>query len=72
MGIAEHAFRHSEQTRGTKRAPLKLELWPMPILGNDFLVKINGHEAYKGLVPASSVSFSAPISSQATRILSLS
>lgn len=36
---------------------LKLELWPMPILGNEFLVKINGHEAYKGLVPAGSLSF---------------
>ena len=31
---------------------LKLELWPMPISGNEFLVKINGRELYKGAVPA--------------------
>jgi hypothetical protein len=36
---------------------LKLELWPMPISGNEFLVKINGREIYKGVVPAGPLSF---------------
>lgn len=41
----------------TPARTLKLELWPMPISGNEFLIKINGREVYKGVVPAGPLSF---------------
>ncbi|KYH02354.1 hypothetical protein SE91_31355 [Bradyrhizobium sp. DOA1] len=36
---------------------LRLALWPMPISGSEFLVKLNGHEVYRGSVPAEPLSF---------------
>lgn len=36
---------------------LRLALWPMPISGSEFVVKINGHEIYRGNVPAEPLSF---------------
>ncbi|GMP05705.1 hypothetical protein [Bradyrhizobium sp. TM239] len=36
---------------------LRLALWPMPISGSEFLVKINGREIYRGSVPAGPLSF---------------
>lgn len=35
---------------------LRLALWPMPISGSEFIVKINGREIYRGSVPAEPLS----------------
>ncbi|WP_298242221.1 hypothetical protein [uncultured Bradyrhizobium sp.] len=35
---------------------LRLVLWAMPISGNEFLIKVNGHEIYRGIVPSEPLS----------------